>query len=113
MAALSQPSGVALLVLSVLLNAGASLLLKSGAGAEDTRRLLLLAAALACYGLGFLSYFLCLRVFPVGVAYPVITGGAILVIVAAATLVLGEPMTASKALGAALVVAGGLLLLRG
>ncbi len=55
---------------------------------------------------------MCLRSFPLSIAYPVITGGAILVVVLAADPILGEAMTASKVLGAALVIYGGVLLMR-
>ena len=75
------------------------------------------AVSLACggvgfYGVAFCSYYACLRTFPLSVAYPVITGGAILTIVVVAGPVLGESLTLSKALGAALVIRGGMLLLR-
>lgn len=100
------------LVLSILFNASASLLLKLSIDSSAVARLLMIGGGVGFYGLAFVSYYACLRTFPLSVAYPVITGGAILTIVIVAGPVLGESLTVSKALGAALVICGGMLLLR-
>lgn len=99
-------------LMTIGLNTAASLLLKLSTGSSGPNGLLIVSGSMVCYGLSFLSYYVCLRSLPVSVAYPVITGGAILAIVLMATPVLGEPMTGSKMLGAALVIFGGMLLLR-
>jgi multidrug transporter EmrE-like cation transporter len=100
------------LALSVLLNAAASLLLKTSTAVEGSSRLLSVGASLACYGLAFLSYFMCLRRLQVSIAYPIITAGATLVIAFSSAMFLGESLTASKALGSCLVIVGAALLLR-
>lgn len=100
------------LVISVLLNAAASVLLKLSAALGGTARLLSMSGSAACYGLAFVSYFFCLRTLPVSVAYPVLTAGAILVIVLSAAVLLGESLSGTQLLGAALVIMGATLLLR-
>jgi multidrug transporter EmrE-like cation transporter len=100
------------LFLTVLLNTGASLLLKLSAGGTGLTRLITVFCSMACYALSFASYYACLRSFPVSIAYPVITGGAILTIVLFASPVLNEPLTAVKGVGACFIVIGGILLLR-
>lgn len=100
------------LVLTICLNTAASLLLKLSIGWTGTARLFITCGSMGCYALSFLSYYACLRSFPVSVAYPVITGGAIIGIVLAAAPTLGEPLTVPKVVGTALVIFGGTLLLR-
>jgi small multidrug resistance pump len=100
------------LALSVVLNAAASLLLKLSTVFDRPAKLLIMGSSIACYGLAFLAYALCLRDLPVSIAYPIITGGAIAVLVLGAAAALGEPLTGSKVLGASLVILGGVLLLR-
>lgn len=99
------------LLLSILLNAAASLLLKAATKVTGSVQVLPVGSSIACYGLAFICYFICLRNLPVSIAYPVITGGAILIIVLSASL-LGELITGAKLLGALLMAIGGLLLLR-
>lgn len=99
------------LILAICLNAGASILLKLSTERYGLTQLFTAGGSVACYVLAFLAYAVCLRDFPVSVAYPVITGGAIVTIVATAALLLGEHLTASRMLGAGLIVAGGILLL--
>jgi multidrug transporter EmrE-like cation transporter len=100
------------LALTVGFNTGASLLLKLSTSCQGTARLLLVGCSIGCYGSAFLTYYASLRNFPVSVAYPVATGGGILLIVLTAAVFLGECLTGPKALGSALVIFGGILLLR-
>jgi len=99
------------LLLSICMNASASLLLKLSIGAFGTRQLAIVAISVLFYGLAFLSYYACLQRFQVSIAYPVITGGALLTIVLVGPFA-GEPLTVSKAIGATMVIFGGVLLLR-
>jgi multidrug transporter EmrE-like cation transporter len=100
------------LALTVGFNTGASLLLKLSTSCQGTARLLLVGSSIGCHGSAFLTYYASLHSFPVSVAYPVATGGGILLIVLTAAAVLDECLTGSKALGSALVICGGILLLR-
>lgn len=100
------------LALSIVLNSSASLLLKLSTAHEGLLRLGLICGSVGCYGSAFLTYYVCLRSFPVSVAYPVATGSGILLIVLTAAAFLGESLTVPKALGSALVIFGGALLLR-
>jgi multidrug transporter EmrE-like cation transporter len=63
-------------------------------------------AGVGCYGLAFLTYSLLLIRMSLSVAYPMITGGIALGLLAVSALFLGEPITLSKAAGVLLVVGG-------
>ncbi|MBV8666378.1 MAG: ligand-binding protein SH3 [Burkholderiaceae bacterium] len=62
--------------------------------------------ALAAYGLGFLAYAQALKLVPANLAYPVMTGITLLVTLAAGMVWLGEDIGPRVALGAALLLAG-------
>lgn len=98
--------------MTISLNAGASLLLKLGTSSQDKTRIFAVGGSMACYGLAFLTYFVCLRNYPVSVAYPVMTGGVIVTIVLVSSLLLGESITTVKVFGTAMVIIGGAVLLR-
>ena len=100
------------LLLTVLLNTGASLLLKLTTTLDNAPRTLVGLGSISCYGLSFIAYFFCLRNFPVSVAYPVITGGTILAVVMLASPFLGEHLTLLKSLGGGLIIIGGALLIQ-
>lgn len=100
------------LVLAIVFNASASVLLKSATVPSRHAQWLAGGGSIVCYGLSFLTYYACLRTLPVSIAYPVITGGAILAIVIASTVFLGESLSGVKLLGATLVILGAMLLLR-
>ena len=100
------------LTLSIFLIAGANLLLKRSTELEGLPQLGVILSSASCYGLAFLSYFACLHRIPVSVAYPISTGGAILVVVLGAAIAFDESVTGFKALGVALVILGEVLLLR-
>ena len=100
------------LVLSIVLNSSASLLLKLSTVQEGFFRIGLICCSAVCYGTAFLTYYVCLRSFPVSVAYPVATGAGILLIVITAAAFLGEGLTVPKALGTVMVIFGGILLLQ-
>jgi multidrug transporter EmrE-like cation transporter len=100
------------LTLSIFLIAAANLLLKRSTELEGLSQLGVIFSSASCYGFAFLSYFACLHRIPVSVAYPISTGGAILVIVLGAAIAFDETMTGPKALWVALVIVGELLLLK-
>ena len=109
------------LALGVLVNAGASILIKMSS--MPPRRLPSLGTPVTAwltnwpffvgiltYGLAFLTYVFALSLFPATVAHPVITAGAIAVVAAIAGLVLGEHLSALTIAGI-IVVMGGVLMI--
>jgi multidrug transporter EmrE-like cation transporter len=60
----------------------------------------------AMLGLALLCYAYTLKHLDLGVAYPIMTGGALTLISIASAVVLGEPLTLLKAFGAILVICG-------
>jgi small multidrug resistance pump len=100
------------LLLTIALNASASLLLKLATTMNGAAKLTAAGGSTACYIVAFLTYYATLRNLAVSVAYPVMTGGAILTITVIAPAVVGEPVTSSKAIGAVLILTGAVLLLK-
>lgn len=65
---------------------------------------------LIAYGLTFLLYAMALSRFPLNIAHPVMTAGAIALVALLSTAILDEPLSASTAVGVFLIAAGVLLL---
>ena len=65
-----------------------------------------LAIALLCYASSFVAYVCVVKVIPVSIAYPLITGLTILMLLAVARLILGENLSGSMILGSAFIVVG-------
>ena len=100
------------LLLTICLNTGANLFLKLSNSVPGMFRLYTVGSSLFCYGLAFICYYYALRTLPVSVAYPLITGGAMVMILICGMFTLGESVTASKVFGTMLILFGGMLLLR-
>lgn len=109
------------LALGVLLNAGASLLMKvSSMPPRKLPSFSIPASAwvgnwtlwlgIVAYGLAFVLYVYALSLFPATVAHPVITAGAIAIVATIAGLVLGEPLSALTIAGI-IVIMGGVLMI--
>lgn len=102
-----------LLFAASLASAAASLLLRR-AGLTPAHDLLfalpqawyLKGAAAGVYGLGFIAYAQALKLVPVNLAYPLMTGATLLLTLAAGLLWLGEGISLRVALGAVLLLAG-------
>lgn len=101
-----------LLFLSACMSALASVLIKLAGQYElpdfqiqaiVTRPVLLIAAALATYGLGFLFYALALKKLELSLAYPIMVAITILLIYGYGVCI-GEQVTMQSMLGAALMV---------
>lgn len=115
--------GVLLLTLAVLGNTGASLVLKWASlpqyqvdvtsSSLPPMRAVGLAAALICYALAFVSYFLALRTFPVSVAYPLITSISVALITVAANHFFNEPITLQTLFGTMFILVGIVILMGG
>lgn len=109
-----------ILVLAVAANASASIFLKVAVSSARKQSILLdplsyisnvwLWLGLFLYGLAFVFYTASLSQFPLNVAHPVITAGAIVTVVAASTMVFGEPFDFVILFGMGLVL-GGLVVL--
>jgi drug/metabolite transporter (DMT)-like permease len=93
------------LILVVFLNAAANLMLKIGAVASAPNSLLLSLAGLFCFGLSAIPYWLALRNVDLNSAQIVVSCQYILVILAAG-LILGEPISITKWSGIALIAIG-------
>jgi small multidrug resistance pump len=105
-----------LLIAGIVSNASASLLIKvallqserlSGRAAPFSilmNKSLLLGIAL--YGGAFIFYTLSLRVFPLNVAHPIMTAGAIATVTCLSSLVLGEDIRPLMVVGLGLIVLG-------
>ena len=65
-----------------------------------------IGVALICYISSFVSYFIVLKVIPISIAYPIITGLTILMVLGVANSLLGEQLSISMAVGAAFIVVG-------
>lgn len=109
------------LIVGVLVNAGASILIK--VSATPPRKLPSFSVpisswitnwpfwvAIGTYGLAFLVYVYALSLFPASIAHPIITAGAIAVVSTAAGLLLGEPLSGLTIAGV-IVVMGGVLMI--
>lgn len=112
---ISKFFGWCMLAWAALSNVGGSVAMKyfhrakAEAAASDlllSPNLKFLAAALFCYASSFVAYLIVLKVIPVSVAYPLITGLTILMLLGFAGAVLGETVTLPMALGSACIVLG-------
>jgi drug/metabolite transporter (DMT)-like permease len=116
----SPPLGIWLLaLLSICLSAGAQLLMKIGMselGGSTAGQPLVRAAlsavfqprvfmGLACYGLSAALWLVVLSRMPLSLAYPLVSL-AIVMVIAASALLLGEPLPAARILGSFLIVSG-------
>lgn len=112
------------LVLGVLLNAGASILIK--VSTMPPRKLPSLSTpvtewfsnwpfwvGVVTYGFAFLLYVYALSLFPATVAHPVITAGAIALVATIAGLLLGEPLSPLTIAGIIVVMSGVLMIALG
>lgn len=79
------------------------------APAEPWRDLNLIIG-IACSGLTLILYVMTLKRFELSVAYPTVTSIALVGVFASSALLFGEPLHLKKLLGAALIIAGVLLL---
>jgi multidrug transporter EmrE-like cation transporter len=105
-----------ILILAVAANASASILLKVAVSSVRKQSILLdplsyvssvwLWLGLFLYGCAFVFYTASLSQFPLNVAHPVITAGAIVTVVGASTLIFGEPFDLITLFGMGLVVSG-------
>ena len=110
--------GWAALAAAVAANVGANLLLKhavgrAGEGGGILQNPPVLAAGVLLAGclLGF--YLVALRHLPVSLAYPVVTGTAMVGIAVFSAILFAEPLGAGKLAGIAGIVIGTVLVLRG
>lgn len=107
-----------ILLVSIGANAGASMLVKVGMGQLPVDGDRLRAAALnpwlwigiILYGVAFLTYALALRLFPLNLAHPVLTAGAIAVVAVGSVVWFGETLPVSALLGLLCVVGGVVLI---
>lgn len=101
--------------LAALASAVATMLLKfSGQYGTDlnTARLVYLGGAGITYALGFLGYSIALKTLDMSIAYPIMTGIAMVCVAVLGITVFNEPFTAQKMVGMLLVVAGSFALMR-
>ena len=113
---------ILLILVSVVLSSGSQVLLKLGMSAQDIQLALAefgkpltiaiaifsspwVLAGLTCFGLSALFWLFVLSRIPVSTAYPFVALGIAITAVSGRFL-LGEPISASKALGIVLVVLG-------
>ena len=110
------------LVLGIAANASASLLIKIGllppyqlpsarSFSIFTSWPLLLGIVL--YGMAFILYVLALRYFPLNVAHPTLTSGAIATVSLLSVMVLGESLRPTMILGLGFMILGVVLLMSG
>lgn len=105
-----------ILVLAVVTNASASVLLKHVASSGRRQSILIepmaylsniwLWVGLVFYGVAFVFYVASLSQFPLNVAHPVITAGAIVTVVSASALIFSEPFDRFIVFGIGLVLVG-------
>jgi len=108
--------GYLLLTVALTFNAVANILLKLGAGRLGalgepgfTSRLLVnyqLLAGLALFALNVVFYAAALTRLNLSVAYPVMMGGSLFIVVTVSILLLREPVSATQMLGLVLLVLG-------
>lgn len=113
---------ILLILVSVLLSSGSQVLLKFGMSAPDMQIVLaqtdrplriaasiitspLVLAGLFCFGLSALFWLFVLSKIPLSTAYPFVAFG-IVITATSGRFLLGEPITALKAVGIALIVSG-------
>ena len=105
-----------ILILAIATNASASVLLKAVVSTDKRQSILVdpisylssvgMWVGLAMYGLAFVFYTASLSQFPLNVAHPVITAGAIVTVVAASAVIFGEAFDGFIAFGMSLVLTG-------
>lgn len=101
--------GIIYIVISGLCSALAGVFLKFGAQKKPYANLIDLwphASAVGFYFVGFVFYFLALSRMSLTVAYPIMVSSAILFVMFMGAVWFAEPITLTKILGAALIVAG-------
>jgi multidrug transporter EmrE-like cation transporter len=101
--------------LAALASALATFLIKmsNGHGADlNVVRLAFLGGAGTTYALGFVCYSVALQKLDISVAYPIMTGIAMLMVAILGTAVLGESITFGKIVGMVLIAAGAFALVR-
>lgn len=106
----------AILFLAIASNASASVVLKSVVLGNRRESVLtdpltyVLSVwtwvGLALYGLAFILYIASLSQFPLSIAHPVVSAGAIITVVTASAMLFGEPFGWSTVVGIALVMGG-------
>jgi len=113
---------ISLILVSVLLSSGSQVLLKLGMSASEIQLALaqaqgplriatsvmsspLVLAGLTCFGLSALVWLFVLSKIPLSTAYPFVALG-IAITAASGRILLGEPISAVKALGILLIVSG-------
>lgn len=111
------------LLLGIASNASASVLIKLALQSSDRSpspaapwSLLhhwQLGAGLALYASAFVLYAVALKFFPLNVAHPILTSGAIACVALLSVLLLGEALRPSMLAGLGLIVAGVILLTAG
>ena len=72
-----------------------------------------LLLGISLYGLAFILYAAALKFFPLNIAHPILTAGAIALVAVISVLVLGEPMSTQMFLGIGLIMIGVILLTSG
>lgn len=103
-----------ILVVSIVANAGASMAVKVGIGQLDNGPDRLRTAVtnpwlwmgVILYGVAFITYAFALRLFPLNLAHPVLTAGAIAVVAAGSVLWFGENLPSSALLGLIFIICG-------
>lgn len=115
--------GWAALAAAVAANVGANLLLKhavglgqkpeSGGGSLLTQNPPVLAAGIILAGCLLVFYLLALRHLPVSIAYPVVTGTAMVGIAIFSTALFSEPLSLGKMVGIIGIILSTALILRG
>lgn len=107
--------GWMMLILAALSNVGGSIAMKYfhqtklDVALEDMAHnpnLKYLAIALLCYASSFIAYVFVVKVIPISIAYPLITGLTILMLLAVARLLLGENLSGSMIIGSAFIIVG-------
>jgi small multidrug resistance pump len=95
------------IIMTALLNAGASFLLKKAALFTDAwRHLGLMLAGIAVYGVSFLFYSYVLQKYDASFAYTLVTGLTIVCLSMASYAFLGELFSLGKIVGMGLIFAG-------
>ena len=101
--------------LAALASAVATLLIKlsSQHGTEmNAVRIAFLGSAGAAYALGFACYAVALQKLDISLAYPIMTGVAMIVVASLGMAFLGEVLTFKKILGMVFIVIGAVILAR-
>lgn len=101
-------------IASILLNVGASVLLKLSSrvslleilGLSNLKATFFMVAALILYGGAFAAYFLALRWFALGSTYSVITAGTATIIWFISIIFLKEEITSAQIIGAMIAIVG-------